>query len=843
MAENINTEDTQRALTMLERAAIDAAKANEKSTISAGQLKNAFDAFGRQLGSNVVTLGKTVASTGDGMSKFGGVINSTAESVGNLAEIMLKGFGPLGFIIGGLVKVVGALGVASMKQTDQLMSSYRNLSELGDLTSGGLDELSSNLHRVGLVAEEAGKFEESLRKVTPELSNLGSVSTGVAKYVDTVSGLIGPNNKIEIGLENIGYTTDAIRDGTADYLAKQARQGTLQGKSIEQLRDESEKYLYSLRELSELTGLQRDQAQKLIDEQMRDFRYNRYLSELEASGKQKDAENTRAYMVAYQATFGKEAAQGLQEKIYNHGAIVGELSVRSHQATMGKDYEVFQQVQKGNIDAAHGLKQIAEANHTVTQRYSKTIDIAGDSMKDVTGDMEMMNGAQATLTRSYEKINEKVKESSKREDEVAQNNKNDQIQRQLRIAADEALREVAKITTEIFTRLNQAMLKFGKTLASVVDWMSGWVPGMTKTHLADSFRDLDDNAADLLHAKREELAHSRALTQAQKDLADVTDDSKFNIEDQVKAQKKLVESLKDTSENAKTEREKAIARGKLIGANNRLDQLTNEEKEGKMHSKVHGKIDIPTIINMRKARIAELEAQEKADKAAIERLNAEHAKMSGEGGMEEPTTTIEKGSMAGLKIKKGDVQSAGATVDPKLIEIARQVQSNVAGFKNFTGFNDNYHQEKAPQSAHTKGRAFDFTLDHKPSIAEGDAIVRALIGMGAKSALDEYNHPSSNAIGSGHIHAEISGKTQGLFKGPDSGYLLQAHGEEALLNKQGLSNLITKTQMPNMNPESSDIFSDMLDALMSLKDEITELKNISRNSLTVNEDILTYTKA
>ena len=49
--------------------------------------------------------------------------------------------------------------------------------------------------------------------------------------------------------------------------------------------------------------------------------------------------------------------------------------------------------------------------------------------------------------------------------------------------------------------------------------------------------------------------------------------------------------------------------------------------------------------------------------------------------------------------------------------------------------------------------------------------------------------------------------------------------------------------MPNMNPESSDIFSDMLDALMSLKDEITELKNISRNSLTVNEDILTYTKA
>ena len=835
MAENINTEDTQRALTMLERAAIDAAKANEKSTISAGQLKYAFDTFGKQLGSNAVALGKTVASTGDGMSKFGGVINSTAESVGNLAETMLKGFGPLGFIVGGLVKVVGALGVASMKQTDQLMSSYRNLSELGDLTSGGLDELSSNLHRVGLVAEEAGKFEESLRKVTPALSNLGSVSTGVAKYVDTVSGLIGPNNKIEIGLENIGYTTDAIRDGTADYLAKQARQGTLQGKSTEQLRAESEKYLYSLRELGELTGLQRDQAQKLMDEQMQDFRYARYMSNLELQDS-KAAARTRTYMAAYEAEFGKDAAVGLKEKILNQGSIVGELSARSEMATMGKDYATFMKVQKNTITATRGILDIAEANRAVTDRYGKIIDIAGDATKEATGDNRMMTGALALRGKQEEDVAKKIADRAKTEDEVTKNNKNDQIQRQLRIAADQSLREVAKITTDIFTKLNTAMLGFGKTLAKVVDWMNLNIFGK-ETHFGDAFRDLEDVSADLAKAQQKQKDDTDAVAQAQAEYMDTVKNGSKGFMDAFKAQEKARDEAKHAYEyrtDFSPENEKKLKK-KFQEEQQKYDVMDRDWAATK------GGKDLDKLRQIKLQRLTDLQQELRKDNENINKLNSESGKLSSQGQAVE-TSSIESGSLAGLKVKKGDVQAAGAIVDPKLVEIAKQVQAGVSGFNYFSAFNDNYHQEKAPQSAHTKGRAFDFTLDHTPSRTEGDAIVKALIEMGAKSALDEYNNPSSNAT-AGHIHAEISGKTQGLFKGPDSGYLLQAHGEEALLNKQGLSNLITKTQMPNMNPESSDIFSDMLDALMSLKDEITELKNISRNSLTVNEDILTYTKA
>ena len=837
MAENINIEETNKQLTMLELSAAKAADKNQYAAKSAQTLGEAFSTAGKLLGENVINLGKATLSTSDGMSKFGGVVSSTANTVGNLAETMLKGFGPLGFVVGGLIKIVGALGVASMKQTDQLMSSYKNLSELGSVTAGGLEEIAGNLHRVGLVAEEAGKFEEVIKRITPELSNLGSVSTGITKYVDVVGGLIGPNNKIEIGLENIGYTTDAIREGTADYLAKQARQGTLQGKSTEQLRTESEKYLYSLRELGELTGLQRDQAQKLMDEQANEYRYSRYLAELEASGKKDEADKIRTYMAAYQTTFGKEAAQGLQEKLYNHGAIVGELSVRSHQATMGRDYDILQQVVKGSISASRGLIETGKSVDQNAKQFGNSINIAGDGMKEVTGGNQVLMGSLGLRGKSEEDIAKKIADRAKTEDEVSKNNKNDQIQRQLRIATDQALLQIGSMTADMFTKLNQAMLGFGKTLAGTVDWINKNIFGK-ETHFADAFRDIEDVTKDLTEAQKKQKADTEAVATAQKEYNESMNDAnalakfKLQMDEQEQRKKKAEDAFHYRTDFSKEGTEKL--RSKMYEEQSKyrnFDELWAKSKGGK---------DLTVLREEKRKRLEEAKTELAKDNENIKKLNIEGTKFSSQGQSVE-TTSVESGSLQGLKIKKGDVQAAGATVDPRLVEIARKIQSGVTGFNYFSAFNDNYHQENAPSSAHTKGRAFDFTLDHKPSETEGQSIINALKEMNA-TGIDEYNHRSSNAT-AGHIHAEISGKTQGLFKGPDSGYLLKAHGEEALLNKQSLSNIITKSQMPNIgNNDSMDIFSSMLEMLSSLKDEMTELKNYSKSNLNVNEDILKYAK-
>jgi uncharacterized spore protein YtfJ len=117
-------------------------------------------------------------------------------------------------------------------------------------------------------------------------------------------------------------------------------------------------------------------------------------------------------------------------------------------------------------------------------------------------------------------------------------------------------------------------------------------------------------------------------------------------------------------------------------------------------------------------------------------------------------------NLQGLKMKKGDVQAEGAGVHPKLIEMAKQVQANMPNFAYFSAFNDQYHQEKSPSSFHTKGLAMDFALSKAPTKEEGQEIVKYLQSIGASTAIDEYNNPSSKST-AGHIHAQIPGFADG----------------------------------------------------------------------------------
>ena len=82
-------------------------------------------------------------------------------------------------------------------------------------------------------------------------------------------------------------------------------------------------------------------------------------------------------------------------------------------------------------------------------------------------------------------------------------------------------------------------------------------------------------------------------------------------------------------------------------------------------------------------------------------------------------------------------------------------QKNFPGIAQITGLNDEFHEDKAPNSAHTKGEAVDFTLKEKITDAQGKALVKALQAAGfGPNTQDEYNHPSKGSSGA-HIHAQL----------------------------------------------------------------------------------------
>ena len=188
----------------------------------------------------------------------------------------------------------------------------------------------------------------------------------------------------------------------------------------------------------------------------------------------------------------------------------------------------------------------------------------------------------------------------------------------------------------------------------------------------------------------------------------------------------------------------------------------------------------------------------------------------------------------GLKLKTGDVQAEGSKIDPKIIELAQQVQANMPDFAYFSGFNDKFHQEKSPSSSHTTGRAMDFALSKQPSVEEGKEITKWLKSMGASVAIDEYNNPSAKAT-AGHIHAQIPGYADGGLASTPQIAMVAEKGPEAMIPLDNGA-IPINLEMPDVKKMFEGMMQSMKDAperevtavASSDNRAMTELVNVMR---------------
>jgi hypothetical protein len=189
-------------------------------------------------------------------------------------------------------------------------------------------------------------------------------------------------------------------------------------------------------------------------------------------------------------------------------------------------------------------------------------------------------------------------------------------------------------------------------------------------------------------------------------------------------------------------------------------------------------------------------------------------------------------SALGLRTKAGDVQAEGAYVSPQLIELARQIQSSVPGFNYFSGANDLFHQLHAPTSAHTQGRALDFTLSQRPSAEQGQQIIAQLKSLGASYVADEYNYPSKSTT-AGHIHVEVPAMARG---GITSGLTLAGEaGPEAVVPLPDGKSI--PVQQIN-NKEMVDLMQRQLSAMQEQTELTRRMINEQQRGNRVSRDIL-----
>lgn len=209
----------------------------------------------------------------------------------------------------------------------------------------------------------------------------------------------------------------------------------------------------------------------------------------------------------------------------------------------------------------------------------------------------------------------------------------------------------------------------------------------------------------------------------------------------------------------------------------------------------------------------------------------------------------------GLRLKQGDVQAEGAGIHPNIIALAEKIQNEIPGFNYFSSFNDQYHAMDS-NSMHSRGLALDFTLTQTPTKEEGARIASRLKELGASYVLDEYNNKSSGWTG-GHFHAQVGAGMQGaatggLFTGPNSGYPVLLHGNEAVLNQSQLMGLekvlsqVTKQEFSDssitstVNSPMQEMISMHEELMETLITKLGDLESRMARSNDIQENILNY---
>lgn len=898
MAEQIYTQEQQQQLAELFAAFAGVVRETDpliKAKIEeAKKAKEAADALKllrSQLGESAIQFGKSIFAAGEGTGKYAGAITGATSALGNY----ISRLGVAGAVLGGFIKIFGEIAAKSLKQNDDLMKAYQGLSDMGTIAAGGLEELHRQLGAVGLMAEEYEKFITALKPVSSELAIFGgSVTEGRRKLVEMIRGIFGNNSELERSLARLGYSSQDIREGAADFVKKQALQGIQQGNDYNKTQKQVSAYLTTLKQLQELTGMQRDEAQKVIDQQIAEARFNLKLQELRAQGRDEEADNLLFITGAIQKTLGPEFASGVRELVANNGAIVGQLSAQAMMATRNQIFGIVTQAAKeGPAALGNMFRDIATAGKLNIDQFRTAIMVAGDEIKDVTGGNEFLSGIIRLLAMDTKKYDEAIRNLIKIQQDqggrLETNIRKEQLERANRIAGDAAVAKVGDIMVGLFYKINQVLFKFGKVLAKIIDTF-GPVVGLGKTNLSEQFRDLDDNKNDLQAA---ETSRDQALADRQRLLDEISALEKNNLDSRAQIQEKRRELADMESQYRERLRKEGYTPEnqefykKIVEAKR---QLINLEMDARASgSDEQGLVNRQNLLLEKRRRLILLEEQLMEERKNLERLQEERVrlgsqtiqgfgqqrpdtglKVTGSQGLETnaqgqkvDTETLQRRRTAAsslgtgitrdkteeilskLKFKDKAENIGGGGVDPALIGLAQKISEAFPG-ATFTALNDIFHQVNHPNSRHTMGKALDFSLARPPKTPEeADAIKEKIKDLGGSKVLDEYFRDKNQYTTGGHFHVEVA-RGGGKFAGPGSGFPVMLHGkDESVWTEDRLLNAFRSVQKSTLSGYQEQLMSDLgigkqnlsmandIGAMPNIKEIISEVAREVSNKNTV----------
>ena len=807
---------------------------------------------------------KSFFDAAEGTAKYG---KATKEVTGALGDLLGK-IPYVGWAFNGLLKAIGGVVAATLDQNDALVKSYQALSDFGALDVRGVEGVFADLQRLKLVTSQIGQLEGALKKLQPELAALGgSAAQGRAKFVDVMSNIIGTD--LEKELRKLGYTQEQIADNAAQYLAREARLGNTQTKNVQQLTQETGKYLKELQELTMLTGLSREEQQRIRDQQLAEVRFNDYIQGLKAKGETAAAERLQTFSVALEKFAGKDVAAGFREQLINFGAVTGDASRKFELATRGAGYRLGKAVEQGTMDVPRALQELGQAGNATKKVFGTIVNVAPDVAAELGLTNEAMRGfAQMMGITSKEELDRMLKEISANKGLINEEIKRSLAERDLRLMLDKLTFAIGEKVIPMLTKLTEVARNFGKVVARMLDKFGPYL-GFKNMNLSALFVEDLVEATETIAEETNKLPKIlEERNKLEKQLAEAT-------ADRIKKEQEF-EKKKDSGMAFKLKKDVEIAAEKEKELKQKLRDVKEEEQNVKKN--------IESLEDTRKRKLSEI--QQKATGARTEAaatdprrldvgegkkpLNADELNQSsGVSATGENGKTVITNATGEKEIRKGGTISwrNNNPGNMRMSEFSK-AQGAIGEAGGFAVFPTKEAGERAREKLLFEAESYkNKTLAQaiQRYAPESENNTQAYIDALVKATGANPNTPLSNLTPDqrqkmlaamkqhegwkeGTIEKAATG---GIFSGPTSGYPVMLHGKEIVIPMQDIqsalkTNDVEKADLPTMtstttntNTNTGPDMSEMINVMASKLDDMLEYM---RRSNATQEELLNYAR-
>jgi hypothetical protein len=391
------------------------------NNFTAGTAK-AADVVGNLAGA-AASAGKAMLDGKKGAAAFNESVDgmaSAAQAAGAALALMVPGGIAIKLLIAGVTAAVTAFAKYTKEaneMADKLSKGYQGLAKSGAAAADGMTGLYRDAKKLGLSMNELDQMVSLVAENAKDFALFaGSVSEGRKRFAD-LSETMKP---ARTGLMNLGMNMEEINAASAGYLRLQSRIGQTQNKTTAELAEGTKRYLYEQDALTKLTGQTRKEQEAAREEIRAQERFAAVLQQMRAKGQVNEAKALEdSYLILRSQS--KEAAQGFAD--ISTGNLQTEAAQKSMLATQGGSMEASQRIQAGQLSAAQGAQQVAEAygrtadqlgNLGIVGQFDKTFGSLSDSIK-------LGAFAQGDINKQYEKILEDQKKQAAGQDALVAN--------------------------------------------------------------------------------------------------------------------------------------------------------------------------------------------------------------------------------------------------------------------------------------------------------------------------------------------------------------------------------------------------------------------------------------